>query len=204
LSLLNAWVTRGEAVVAVDTDGAAQDGARIVASKLLPIPHLNAVIGLRGQFAFLSLLFLRCASSSFESFDEMLEALPVHLAAIDEHLPEELVSRVLGDRGNELIAVGWSDRQTRMLGRRFVKRGGAAEFEVADFRSHVSPWDKNAMAGLPVQSPAAVERIARAQVQWMRSTFEAICGGKLIVCRVTRDSMMLDHRLTFEAQEVEA
>lgn len=194
MSLLNAWVTPTEATVAVDTDGMDQEGGRIVASKLLTIPHLGAVIGLRGQAAFLAFTFLRCLSASHATFDEMLDSMPAHLAATDAELPPELIALEGGEMGNELIAVGWSDRKAAMLGRRFVRRGGTLEFAIADFDLHISPWHQGTMNGLPVRKPSAIERIAAAQVDWMRSTFNAICGGQLLVCEVRRRSVTVSRR----------
>lgn len=202
MSLLNAWVSATEATVAVDTDGVDHEGGRIVASKMLPIPHLNAVIGLRGQAAFLAFVFLRCISASHESFDEMLEAMPAHLAAGEGEVPDELLARVGGEMGNELIAVGWSERKGAMLGRRFVKRGGMPTFSIADFDLHISPWDQLSMSGMRVRSAAAVEPIANMQAQWMRSTFGATCGGHLIVCQLGRRSLTIGRRAVIQPQEV--
>jgi hypothetical protein len=202
VSLLNAWVTPAEAIVAVDTDGVGQDGARMPSSKLLPIPHLNAVMALRGQSAFLAFLFLRCISSSFETFDEMNDAMPGVLADVDAYLPaDKIVSscRI----GNELVLAGWSARRGRMLGRRFLKRDDMDEFSAADTELHVAPWHAS-LEGTPTKAHA-VEKLARAQVRWMREMFpNAACGGKLLVCRLTRKSLTLSHQATFQPQGVAA
>lgn len=198
MSLLNAWITRTEAIVAVDTDGVDLDGKRMPTSKLLTIPHLNAVLGLRGQAAFLSFVFLRCLSSSFESFDEMNDALPLILEEADS-LPDWSIAKDCRI-GNEMLAVGWSDRRSRMLGRQFVKRDGMTEFSATDADFHVSPWHSSMSHIQP--TAAAVERIAREQVRWMRETYPgAACGGKLIVCNINKGSISMSHRFTFPAEE---
>ena len=71
MSLLNAWILPAEAIIAVDTDGVGDEGERMPSSKMLLVPHLNAVLALRGQLALLSYLFTRALSGSFDSFDEL-------------------------------------------------------------------------------------------------------------------------------------
>jgi len=69
MSLLNAWIAPNEAIVAVDTDGVAENGSHISASKLLTMPHPNVVMGLRGPGTFLQYLQLRCLTANYDSFD---------------------------------------------------------------------------------------------------------------------------------------
>lgn len=198
MSLLNAWVTPAEAIVAVDTDGATQAGERMPASKLLPIPHLNAVIALRGQAAFLALTFLRCVAGSFATFDELDAAMLEVLQDVEASLLPEMIAP--GRIGNELITVGWSACQGRMLGRRFVKRDDMTAFEAAETNRHVSPWHAS-LQGTPTTSHK-LEQLARAQVRWMRATFaNAACGGNLIVCRLTRKTLSLETRSPFKEQQ---
>lgn len=190
MSLLNAWITPAAALVAVDTDGAGFDGARMSASKLLPIPHLNAVVAIRGQLAFLSFVFLRCISSPFESFDDLVDALPVVLREADRLIAAEYV--VAGcAQGNELIAVGWSDRKGAMCGMQFVKRDAMERFTVEEADFHVSPYG-TALSDLHI-GPSNVEAIARAQVGWMRESFGAPCGGRLLLCNLDRHAMSVRH-----------
>jgi hypothetical protein len=199
VSLLNAWVAPYEAIVAVDTDGAVGDGSRIATSKLLAIPHLNTVLALRGQMAFLTFLHAQCLTSCFECFDDLNDAMPDLLAAA-EQIPEELLVRG-AVVGNELVVVGWSERQSRMLGRQFVKRGAMPEFSAKDCELHISPWDGDSMATLP-RTAKAVEQLAGAQVRWMRQSFpNAACGGKLILAHVTKKGISMVHRLTFPVAE---
>lgn len=203
MSLLNAWITPTDAIVAVDTDGVREDGARFPTSKLLPIPHLNAVIAMRGQSAFLAFLFLRCISSSFDSFDELNDAMPALLADVNETLPDEILVKNCRI-GNELLIAGWSNRRHRMLGRQFIMRDDMPEFAASEFDFHISPWHASSMSHLP-RKAHAVEKLARAQVQWMRSTFpNAACGGKLLVCQIGRRSITTSHRSSFQIQEVAA
>jgi len=196
MSLLNAWIMRDEALVAVDSDGVDRDGGRMPTSKLLTIPHLNVVMGLRGQLAFLGLLFLRCISAGLDSYDELVAALPEMLVHVDDACPESLI--VQTNIGNELVVAGWSVRRGRMAGRLFFKRDGMEAFQGSEIESFfVSPWDRS-MPDIP-KTPAAVEKISRAQVRWMRQSFpNAACGGKLITAVTTRKGVTVNHRATFQ------
>jgi hypothetical protein len=192
MSLLNAWVLPSEILVAVDTDGVRIDGSRFASSKLLPIPHLqNAILALRGQAAFLQFLFVRCASAGFDTFDELNAALPEILVDMVESMPAELiVAAPHVHTGNVLIAAGWSDERQAMLGRQFVQREAGQEFVAQDFTTLLTPWPPE-LQDLP-RTPQAADMIARAQVRWMRETFpNAIVGGKLVLCRLTRPGIEL-------------
>jgi hypothetical protein len=198
MSLINAWVTPSAALVTVDTDGVRIDGTRLPVSKLLPIPHLGCVLALRGQFAFLQFLFLRCLSAGLDTFDQLIEALPELLAETESGIPQELMR--VGRIGNEVIAVGYSDRKAAVTGRRFVKVDEAQGFSAEDFDFHVSPYDPATMAGLDV-SHGNAEGIARAQVDYMRREFSAVCGGNLLVCHVTSKGIKLGTHCSLAALE---
>lgn len=192
MSLLNAWIMPADAIVAVDTDGARDDGSRFATSKLLAIPHIRAVMALRGQLAVLGYLFLRCISGAFDSLDEMIDAMPLLLADAEENVPSDLIVRTR--IGNEIAVVGWSERHRKMIGKVFFKRDDMQEFSAADIETFfVSPWNTS-MPDIP-RTSAAVEKISRAQVRWMRETFpNAACGGALIAAHLTRKSVTLSHR----------
>jgi len=200
MSLLDVWATHAEAIMAVDSDGVGTDGDRLPASKLLPIPHLNAALGLRGQLAFLQLIFLRVLSLGFETFDDLADFMPAILAEADSLTPAGLIVDAHGAlAGNELVACGWSHRHKRMVALQCVKHGDMPAFFVQGVDRHVSPWHAS-MQGIRI-APQAVDKLARAQVSWMRETFpNAACGGKLIVCRLTRNAMTLRHEFTFQPQ----
>src|SRR5688500_15033761 len=183
MSLLNAWIKPYEAIVAVDSDGVGQNGGRLPSSKLLVIPHLNVVLAVRGQAAFLSFVFTRCVSSGFDTFDAIVDAMPGVLGDADRLVPKELI---VGDyrlaSGNELIATGWSDRMNKMLLMQYVRRDDMTEFSQRDVDYHIAPWSSD-MVGCPTNSKS-LERLSRLQIDWMRRIDpNAACGGKLIVAR---------------------
>lgn len=188
MSLLNAWIAPDAAVIAVDTVGMAADGSPLHASKLVVVPHLNAVIGIRGQLALLTWLAVRANSAGFATFDDLLDAMPGMLAeaAIGDHL------NVLGGSvpGYEVLVAGWSARQGRIVGRQFIRRDDMPDTSIVrDVDRHISPWHAS-MEGLPIE-PGGLEQLARGQALFMRTAFDAHCGGKLTIARLTRDGLTL-------------
>lgn len=187
MSLLNAWTSDDQAIIAVDTDGAAADGERLPTSKLLTIPHLGVVLALRGQAVFFHYVYLHCLSGGFDTFDQLDDALPDILADVDMKVPRALLTEN-APAGNVLVVVGWSDRNNAITGRQFVKRDDMAEFSASDFGMHIAPWHES-MPDIE-KIPANVEEIARAQVAWMRSEFgPTSCGGRLLLTRIKKCSI---------------
>lgn len=194
MSLLNVWVTPSDVLVGVDTDGTAPGGSRIVTSKLLPIPHLPAVLALRGQAALLAGLFLR--SLSFASYDDLVDEMPALLAEVGGSLPSELIAADgVAGQGHEVLVAGYSPRRERMHGRMFIDREGRkAERDVEDY--FLSPWDK---AWRVAPHRDNVQKIAAQQVEWMRNSFaNAACGGALILCRVMQGGLVVSHAFVEE------
>lgn len=190
MSLLNAWIAPDAAVIAVDTVGMAADGSPLHASKLVVVPHLNAVIGIRGQLALLTWLAVRANSAGFATFDDLLDAMPGMLAeagaAVGDHL------NVLGGSvpGYEVLVAGWSARQGRIVGRQFIRRDDMPDTSIVrDVDRHISPWHPS-LEGLPTE-PHGLEQLAGGQVLFMRTAFDAHCGGKLTIARLTRGAMTL-------------
>jgi len=188
MSLLNFWASPQEAVIAVDTVGMAADGSPLPASKLLPIPHLNAVIAIRGQLVLLAWLSVRANSAGFATFDDLLDAMPGMLAEAGAAIDHNLSVLAGSMEGHELLVAGWSDRQGRMIGRQYVKRGDMTASIERDVDHHISPWHPS-MDGLPT-APHGIEQLARGQVIFMRG-LGAHCGGRLTVAHLSREGLNL-------------
>lgn len=184
MTVLNCWLSAKEAHVAVDTEATRRDGSRMVCSKFLPIPHLCAGIGLRGQSVFQDMLYAKCSAEGFETFDALLEGIPAILAEIEGygfHL-----DAVHGEGGYEVLAVGWSDARQRMAARHYVKRSGQELVRDVDDML-ISPWHSS-LSNVSTKL-ANAERLATAQAQWMRQF--GFAGGRLLLFRLTRDSIKL-------------
>jgi hypothetical protein len=197
VSLLNAWITPASAIVYVDTEGVTRGGARKAMSKMLTMPHLPAVVAMRGSASFLAGVFHSCVSRGFDSYDELLAALPDILEYIDVTLPSFVRDPAFPDV--ELLTVGFSNEHERMLGRLHTKRQDSPAFSIRDTEGCVAPWHAESMSGIPTAEEDA-ERIARAQVRWMRER-QGIGGGKLIACRITPDAISMQHVLEFSEEE---
>ena len=173
--------------VVTDAIGQAADGSPLHASKLMVVPHLGAVIAIRGQLALLTWLTVRANSAGFGALDDLLDAMPDMLAEAEAAIGHHL--NVLGGSapGYEVVIAGWSDRQGRMIGRQFVKRGDMLESIERDVDHHVSPWHPS-MDGLPLD-PGGLDQLARGQATFMRG-LGAHCGGKLPIARLTRGELI--------------
>ena len=189
MSLLNAWIAPDAAIVVTDSIGMAADGSPLHASKLVVVPHLNAVIAARGQLALLTWLSVRANSAGFGALDDLLDAMPGMLAEAGAAIGDNLNVLAGSAPGYEIIVAGWSDRQGRMIGRQFVKRGDMTASIVRDVDRHISPWHAS-MEGLPIE-PGGLEQLARGQALFMRTAFDAHCGGKLTIARLTRGELNL-------------
>ena len=197
MSLLDAWITPAEAIVAVDTDGVDQNRERKGMSKLLALPHLNAVIAMRGSGNFLASAFHLCMSRGLDSFDDLLSEVSGILRFAEATLASGL--RVAGFPDMELVVVGYSDKEGRMLGRLFTKRGDEQDFTAKDTEGCIAPYDAATMADIP-RTADALAAIARAQVRYMQAT-AGLGGGKLIVARLERDHLFLHRTAAFQSEQ---
>lgn len=195
MSLLNCWITPKEAIVVVDTFASRPDGRRFPASKLLPVPHINAVLGLRGEMAVLHIIATQVHVLELSTFDELDASMLSLLAG----LPDD-IKAYSNSIGMDLIAVGWSDSRKSMLGRQFVKFPGR-ELAVADFVRHVAPpWQPTEPA--ITADPKHSLQIARLQLKWMRENYgeHAACGGTLTTARVTKRGMTIERDIHFDPE----
>lgn len=196
MSLLNVFLEGApfdKAVIAVDTQGVTEAGSPKMLSKLLTIPSLNAVIAMRGSNAFLANVFHVCVLRAFDSFDALLGELPGILQFCDVTLPAHFRDPRFLD--TELVAVGWSIKESRMVAHLFSKRGDAHDFTEKETLGFVAPF----VAEMN-RSQATADRVgelARAQVNYMQRT-AGIGGGTLVLCTVTRDRVDIKHVMTLQ------
>lgn len=194
MSILNAWVTPSKATLATDTLFPRADGQRGVASKIMTLPHLPAAIALRGQAALFHLVSFRCAIGGFESFDDLVRFLSVNLRALELELPLSSLTKGYEQDGTKLVAIGWSDRYSAMVGRAFERYGDEQEFKEFEFNRYIAPSDGLSEGAALLES--AAEKIARAQIQWFRTEWpqeSEFFGGKLVMCHLTRKSISFRH-----------
>ena len=166
-------------------------------AKLFILPHLPAAIGFRSHGAFAAAVAHQCTGRSFDTFDALLGELPSILRFADVMTPAHLRDSRFPDV--ELVAVGWSQQQGRMLGRLFAKRGADEEFSAKDTQGCIAPFVADMMSDIPTTAESLAP-IARAQVRFLRGVF-GLGGGRLVVAQLTRESVFLNHAMTFDAEE---
>jgi hypothetical protein len=190
MTVLNAWVSAGEATLACDSIAAVVDGSARAVSKINVLPHICAALGARGNDYFATALFGLIAPAGFTSFDQMLDGMP-KLIGTAEGFGFQNWSTA-GKRGYELLAVGWSDFRNRMLGRIYRKREGDAETLATDVddASWITPWHAS-MEGTSTDL-ANAEELVGVQARWL-GQFGA-SGGHVVLCRLTKNAVMVTRK----------
>jgi hypothetical protein len=201
MSLLNVSLQLEQALVAVDTQAVAPaDGTWAHLSKLLLLPHLNAVFAFRGAQPSFNTLFMMLHMSVWENLDEMLDYLPSMLPGAVEaakaavqtdprFAPPDLA--VLAEF--QLVAVGWSPREGRMVGRLFTQTPPAVGFVAEEIKDYLVAPSDGSIEDLPdPDTPAEMERVARAQVSLIKATDpNKSGGGKLILAAINRRTVTI-------------
>lgn len=198
MSLMIVSVSAKSVLIGVNTESVEKPGGKSSdGSKAAWVAHCNAVIAANGNAAIMAFTYLYILVRSV-SFDETVVQMPEILQAAWtssetaaqqagwlEHLREQQL----------LTLAGWSRRQGRM--RAFAyKHDGSGPFkayEIADgFVSPGEPFDGVLPA---VNSPASIERVARAQGQWGRMHHpDCPLRGRLQIIELTRGAVsMRDH-----------
>jgi hypothetical protein len=183
VTILDVWVTPSEVTAVVDTEATTSRGRKAM-SKFLPVPHLGAGIGVRARSMFATMVFAKINEAGFDCFDGMIRGLPAILAECE---PWTKGTETRGEEGFEVLALGWSDSRSRMLGWSFSTRDGAFLVSEVDDSCFISPWD----ASMPSTDLTELEPLLRAQSEFMRSGGDAFAGGKVVRFNLTRDAMRL-------------
>lgn len=206
MSILNVWSTPKLALVCADTLAGETGGARVgQISKFLPLPHLNCVMGMRGSAIFLTQVFVAVSCRPFDTFDELLDALPKDLPQIFKAAVETCrgafgVVDATPMNHQELVLVGWSHRSQGMTAFQFVQddpKKGFAQSWIKDQFS--APWDES-LAALPEPSNVPrMEQLAHAQLQLIREKAPGFAsGGRLMICQIQKGSMIIADRGSFD------
>lgn len=189
MSIMNVWIDRDRALVAVDTQALSQvDGKFRDASKLLALPHANAVLAARGEIVYFGWVFNGLQTSGAADYDAMVQAMP-ELLAQNERLFRGFQKSygVETFNGYEIALVGWSAAIGRMLGVRYEKWPGDPHVRA----TAIDPWSLSPNAGwerVP-KLPEELEQASRDQVAMLRTLPCVAAGGRLIVAEVTRNAV---------------
>lgn len=213
MSIVNAFVSPECGVVCADTEAGPDSGPYIEVSKLVPLPHMSAVIAFRG-----SMLFLAGAVNGVFSlgcgFDELLRQMPDLLklssdTAIKMLPVVDLAKKMTSEEAGygEAILVGFSPAAGRIVGhhfRRVTLDGGFATTKNVSYFS-APAWDDVdlGLSGLHSQpSKEGVKVLALTQMRLVRErhTSGEATGGRLIYAEVRRDSMTIETVMDFPAR----
>lgn len=199
MSLLNVWVSAERALVAVDSAvKIPSTNSYLEASKLVSLPHANLVMAVMGEVAFLGYVFyeIHHALSTID-YDVLADTLQLEIDSFYKQFRWQ--AKYAGApldafRGCEIVIVGWSSRQRRILGMRLSLRPNAAAF----VPSVIDPWcimpaaDWTADAPPPIHSSNLLRQAATKQVRWTQlHQPSAAIGGKLVVAEITAAAVKL-------------
>jgi len=191
MSLFNAFHMGDHVLISADTEAVFEDGSRSNVSKMLTIPHANAVIAVRGSMAVLTEAHSQFASLS--DFDEMLKFADVVIQyALAKHGDNDL-----GEfgKGVEMILAGYSKQAGKLTINLFrCKALGDDVEEHLDLQNVICPGDLNITLEGVSASKAGLVVLTGRQVKAIRdSAPECAAGGNLVIAEIRPRSILLEH-----------
>lgn len=187
MTILNILVEHQRALVGVDTEAITADGTRFQVSKLLPVVHLNAVLTGRGAAVVqLGLWAWICATRhDLDTVaDEAAAFLNMAFKSTEPQPSEPPVQQAIA-------LVGWSPRQSRIIGRVFTREDLATGFVARDIAQYYwAPLDPSFGEMSYFHDMGGLENLARAQERLITEKEPAAAaGGRLICAKITRCSV---------------
>lgn len=206
MTLVNAWIERGRALVAADTVACDEtsggllrraDGTLAEDTKLVALPHLRCVLTSLGALELRHWLQLR--AMYLPDVDQAAERMPVLLQEAGSAIGlasrrgcGSAVFKRYGHAGDTVLTVGWSARRGQVVGLAFKSQDGFRSVRVDE---HAATGD-GAVVGF--YSPGVLDRygfpadddtmlqLARRQVDACRVKHPgAAIGGRLMLAEVT-------------------
>lgn len=199
MTILNAWVGEDKALVGVDTEILGPGGARHSVSKLLPLPHMNAVLAGRGPNLMLSMAMTLCHASTAD-FDVIAAAMPEILCVAHGMMLKAVnESPVLwgGDPrqldGVTIVFVGWSPSRRRMVGFEYEQETPAVGFVAGELSPlHSAPLDPTLPQDPDLSTRDGMTEYARLQTALLhKAQPEAAAGGRFILAQLSRHAMIV-------------
>ena len=191
MSLINAVHMGDHALISADTEAVFSDGSRGNVSKLLTIPHVNAVIAVRGSLAFLHKAHAEfCTMSNFDQMAERAELVMSYALAQQgstEHLDKYA-------HGAEMVLAGYSQKAGRVVIHLIRCEGIGQDTEAhLDIANAILPADLGInLEGISASREGLIELTSR-QVKAIREHApDAAAGGNLIVAEVRPRSIAVE------------
>lgn len=190
MSLLNVVVREEVGWMCVDTTTLfVEDGIRSEQSKMLPLVHVNAVVGCRGDISFLSSLFHAFMDVPAKDFDGLAQSWPQHLEVAMRHYEKRANVENFDPHalGSHVALLGWSNARRHPLGMVALRQDGRDSFDVGEIATPCFGPDPG--HAVPVVADLkAMHALAREQVSKVRREHpgEPI-GGRLLLAEITRE-----------------
>jgi len=193
MSILNILMTPNHAFVAVDT--LAQDavtGEKSEGAKLLLIPQHNIVVAGRGSGQFFLRLYHLCLEASFRRAFTIEQIMREVGPVMDQFWPNYLdaaraAEMDLDQLQSELVVVGWSPTQERIVGTAYSKSNAQCPARVVKLVGGI------AAPGQPLRDlpesfePEAIRAAARRQAEYLNAEEgQEVAGGRVIAAFLKR------------------
>lgn len=192
MSLINAVHMGDHALISADTEAVFSDGSRGNVSKLLTIPHVNAVIAVRGSLAFLQKAHAEfCTMPTFDQMAERAE-LVMSYALAQQGSTEQLDKYA---HGAEMVLAGYSQKAGRVVIHLIRCEGIGKDTEAhLDVNNAVLPGDMGISLEGITASREGLTELTRRQVKAIREHApDAAAGGNLLIAEVRPRSMAIEH-----------
>lgn len=193
MSILNVLMTPERAFVAVDT--LAQDavsGETSEGAKLLLIPQHNIVVAARGSGQFFLRVYQLCLEASFRKAFR-IEQIMREVGPVMDQLWPRYVQAIrdakmdLGQLQSEIVVVGWSNAQSRIVGTAYAKSVVEQPTRVAQLVGGI------AAPGQPLRDlpdsfhPDAILAAGRRQAEYVNAEEgRHVAGGRIIAAFLER------------------
>lgn len=191
MSLINAFNMGDHALISADSEAVFADGSRGQVSKLLTIPHLCAIVAVRGSLAFLQKAHAEfCTMPSFDHMAERAE-LVMSYALAQQGSAEHLEKYA---HGAELVLAGYSQKAGKVVIHLFRCEGIGHDTEAhLDVANAILPGDLGiSLEGITASRDGLTE-LTRRQVKAIREHApDAAAGGNLLIAEVRPRSIAVE------------
>jgi hypothetical protein len=192
VSILNVFVTPDRAMVAVDTEGLDQSGARGEIAKLFPLAHLNAILAFRGSSTFAAAVACEICAALGEEVDDLparLEAIfPVAIDHIRKAVTDEQFDRL---KGQNVVLLAYSSRLQRIIDMSWSNETGVF-LRAGCGPIYAAPWYDSLSRCEAPTSPEKMAALAMHQCEVLREKEPTQpAGGRLICAELGRDGIKI-------------
>lgn len=193
MSILNVLMTPERAFVAVDT--LAQDavsGEISEGAKLLLIPQHNIVVAARGSGQFFLRVYQLCLEASFRKAFS-IEQIMREVGPVMDQLWPRYVQAIrdakmdLGQLQSEIVVVGWSNAQSRIVGTAYAKSVVEQPTRVAELVGGIASPGEPLRDATDSFEPEAILAAGRRQAEYLNfQEGKVVAGGRLIAAFLRR------------------